>query len=858
MYELECQVTELLAQIKELSDSKEKLMIANRNARTLEEENTNLIVKLKSLENGKIDPSVFPTGTEAAKLIQENNELRASLRELNTSISKNRDTIKSKENELERQLRNTVADRDRMSKERDRQTKELDNVRRQCVDLQRTLDEERDTAKAASEIWEQERERYNQKIDDLLAAAKRTEGTSPVKDARPSERGNDLQEILLKEEVEQLSKKVKAAEERLWNKEKEWLRIESQLKAEVANARAASADESSEREVYRSLQDQIAALKREILQLRSERRTSRPAPFMPSESELSALNNDNASVAGSSVRGAGGPGGRAGGPGGYGGGNYFADMSPAQIAALTTDNSALRDQIDDLRTQLLETRLSAEEKSVRIKELEVLLATANAKRNDGPAGSSSNRGGPGRGGDYLDDNVSEKSYLNRGRNPEREMADLRKKVRDLQNELNNERAANEQKNTINEARLKECKGQIEELLQENEKLHNGGGFGPGVDDIFPDHFMSVIRLSKDKRDSVEDVMRLLESSWYNEAEALRQARNAKMQGAAMANHDAMKDEELRRLQGIIDDLRNRLNAAERERDANEELRERIRDLEDENAALKKRMRDEGKLQDKDKEDLNRELANLRDKIRDLEGKNRDAGDLQRQIKDLRDENNRLRRQMARSPRRDWSASGRTPERALSQLSVRSSDERKRSAVPEGAHLAVTVVELCDVLRNGRPITDPGYIIIKLKSIKEKYKTSVKELSSVIRFDESFEFYLAQPDEDVITLHVFYKPKDNNREYHIGDACFSMATLYRGVPRQRIAPVAQNPRTREARRAAQVEVILQTDDFGKMVRPTEAEVEDETLRFNEMVHQYESSAPEKLHAVDVYMASQELM
>ncbi|KAG5468717.1 hypothetical protein CUR178_01552 [Leishmania enriettii] len=160
-----------------------------------------------------------------------------------------------------------------------------------------------------------------------------------------------------------------------------------------------------------------------------------------------------------------------------------------------------------------------------------------------------------------------------------------------------------------------------------------------------------------------------------------------------------------------------------------------------------------------------------------------------------------------------------------------------------------------MLRNGRPITEPGYVIIKLKSIKEKYKTSVKTLSSVIRFDETFVFYLAQPDQDVITLHVFFhKPRGGSREFHIGDACFSMATLYRGVTRRRIAPVVQSPGTKEARRAAQVEVLLQTDDFGKMMEPTKEEVEEESMRFKVLVKKFENGTPEMLHAVDVYMAS----
>lgn len=863
VYELELYSAELAAQVKELSDVKDKLMVANRNSRTLEEENSNVIMRLKKLDGGKIDPSFFPSGIEAAKLIRENEELRASLRDLNASLDKVKGSSKTKETDLEKQLQNATEHCDRMVNERERQGKELESARRQCVDLQRALDEEKDTAHAAADLWEQERERYEQKIDDLLASAKRAERFSATADSRPRERPNGLQELLLKEEVEQLEKKLKVAEDRLWSKEKEWVRAEADLRCNLTEAHASVAEAGNEREVYRSLQDQIAALKREILQLRGEKRAARPMPFMPMDSDISSLRDGFTAPSG--ARGVSGPGGRAGGPGGDG-----ALEGPAmqQLNELAADNDAMRDEIHDLKMQLLDGRLATEEKNVQVKELEAALAAAGPKRNGSASGVGSRRGGGGYSATAShngDADINEQSYMNRMRNPEREVADLRKKVRDAQKELGDTRASLEQKNAVNEARLKECHAQIDELLQENATLYsNGGGGGAGSgtsigggDDEFPDHFMSVIRLSRDKRESVEDVMRLLESSWENETDAMRQARLAKMQGAAMASHDAMRDEEMRRLQAIIDELRDRLNAAEADRDANDDLRDRIRDLEDAIAALRRQKEREAKEADalrKEADAFRKEADALRKQMRDTEGKDRDADGKNRDdLRRMQEENNKLRRQLARSPARLAPSNG-----ALSQLSVRSSDEKTRAPIPEGAHLAVTVVELCDVMRNGGPLTEPGYIIIKLKSIKEKYKTSVRELSSVIRFDESFEFYLAQPDQDVITLHVFYKPKDSNREYHIGDACFSMATLCRGIARQRIAPVAQCPGTKEACMAAQIEVTLQTDDFGRMVRPTEADIEDETHRFNEMVTAFETSAPEKLHAVDVYMASRELM
>lgn len=902
VYELELRVKDLKAEVKDLSDAKDKLAIANRNARVLEEENNGLHSKLRALEGEHGAYTGTTETSEAQNLIRENSELRNTLREKQFAADKAAEEYRLKEAGIDRTIKDLSEARERLALENERQAKELESVRREFVEVQRQLDEERETARETNDLWHQEKERYIQRLEELSSGIKRAEGMrSPKKDARaPRDRGTDepLSVMLLKEEVSELEGKLKEAQEALWRKEKEWLSSEAALKSEIAALQGTpGAEAKSDTEIYRALQSQIASLKEEITTLRGERRQSRL--FNPVDFETESVYPYMESERGSSIR----PSPRIA---------EVPNQRAAQMySSAVQENDGLRHEIDHLKVKMIGMQSAIDEKTVRCQELEVMLAAA--KKN--PAGALQ-VGGPsyGEGKRRGEQPSATPSRTSSTLQPPADEANvLRRKVRELQTVVDAQKAAQEQKDTINSVRQKECLRQIEELLLETERLRevannarNGGdeagGNGTDMD--------SVMRLSKDKRDSVEDVMRLLEAAWAAEDEARRLLRKANYEAAAMANQDAFKDEEIRRLQKALDDMEDRLRDAQADRDALDKLRDDLRDRDDRIADLERIIRDlekgnrdlenraraadgdhdnyRNKLKRKENEakDLANKIADLQRQLRDLEDDRKAANrardnavdDLNRRLEDTRRENDQLRRQLAAprdSPRRDWSANARSgtprmstrsprvsarvrsPELALSHLSVRSSEERKRNAVPEGAHLAVTIVELADVLRNGRPITEPGYIIIKLKSIKEKYKTSVKELASVVRFDETFVFYLAQPDQDVITLHVFYKPKSSSREYHIGDACFSMATLYRGVTRQRIAPVAQNPGTQEARRAAQVEVLLQTDDFGKMTVPTEAEVEDERLRFNELVSKLEDSAPEKLHAADVYMASMQL-
>lgn len=182
----------------------------------------------------------------------------------------------------------------------------------------------------------------------------------------------------------------------------------------------------------------------------------------------------------------------------------------------------------------------------------------------------------------------------------------------------------------------------------------------------------------------------------------------------------------------------------------------------------------------------------------------------------------------------------------------------REAAPEGAHLRVTVIQLEALRRQGRTLTTgDGEIFIKLKSFKEKYKTSLRPFTTpVVHFGEAFQFYLAQPHQDVISLHVYFKSHSAPpREYHIGDCCFSLATLFKGIPRERRAPIVENAATPMAVTSGIITIQLQTDDFGVPRIPSAKEIADERLRFEKRVQLYQKYAPEKLHTVDVFMATE---
>ncbi|KAG5491679.1 hypothetical protein JIQ42_01585 [Leishmania sp. Namibia] len=837
--ELENRVKDLFNEAKELD---EKLRIANRNARVLEEENSNYHIRIKNFEKKDVTSGLFPIQKEAVKLIQENEELRQLLAEAERRVRQISCRDRDTDREADKKVRELQSECERMHKERLREYKELESTRHQCADLRKRLDDGEETLKTAREQWDQERERYQQRIDELLDFNRRTERpfeTRAVR-CRADDVEEPLEQFLLKEEVAQLEKKLKEEQHKGWEKERSWVCTENELRHRISELQASSESEGrNEKALFHAMKDQVKALQDEIQALRSDRRGSR-------WTQGAAIGPTSApSTVAPAMR------------------SVELEEWAARYDSVSRENDNLRDQAEAAKLRILELQNVVDERAIACKEMEVRLAAAQKQLTIASFVPSADR-------PSSTHSTSERSYGSRATDAQHTQVDvhrvrvLQQRVRDLEEALERISSAQEQKETISHARIKEYEKQIMELLQENENLRDAGR--AQVDSNSRDTVMNsldgVMRLTKDKREAVEEVMRLLEFAWDSDDEARRQLRRAKYQGVTMASQDAAKDDEIQRLQKCVSDLEWKLRDIEKRahdsddlKDAVDDLRKQNRGLAGENDKLRKRIGD----LEKSKEELERQQSTKQN------GASRRAEQLQAEVDDLTRRLANARKVGSRpvSPRPSThsprlSARLRTPEAAvLSHLSVRSTDEQRRSAIPEGAHLAVTVVELADMLRNGRPITEPGYVIIKLKSIKEKYKTSVKTLSSVIRFDETFVFYLAQPDQDVITLHVFYKPRGGSREFHIGDACFSMATLYRGVTRRRIAPVVQSPGTKEARRAAQVEVLLQTDDFGKMMEPTKEEVEEESMRFKELVKKFENGTPEMLHAVDVYMASNEL-
>ncbi|KAG5468298.1 hypothetical protein LSCM1_02277 [Leishmania martiniquensis] len=836
--ELENRVKDLFNEAKELD---EKLRVANRNARVLEEENSNYHIRIKSLEKDGSASGISPSQNEAVKLIQENMELRQSLAEAERHMRQMSFRYRETDDDAEKRIRELQSECEKMRKERLREYKELESTRHQCAELRKRIGDDEETLRSARELWDQERERYQQRIDELLDFNKRAERPFAARAARSKDDvvEEPLEQYLLKEEVAQLEKKLKEEQQKGWEKERRWVRTENELRHRIIELQTSGESEGHNgKALFHAMKDQVRALQDEIQALRGDRRGSRSTQGAPM-SLASAVSAVTPATRSAEV------------------GEWAA-----RYDGVVTENDKLRDQAEAAKVRILELQNIADEKAIECKELEVQLTTAQKQLK---AASCV----PSAGGLFIQ-SFSDRSCGSRVTDGQHCQGDahamgvLQQRVRDLEAELKKISSEQEQKETISRVRVKEYEKQIMELLRENEILRNAGRsrFDPDGGDAMMDSLDGVMRLTKDKRESVEEVMRLLEFAWDSDDEGKRQLRRAKYQGAAMASQDAAKEGEIQRLQKCVSELEWKLLDVEKQAHERDDLKEAEGNLRKQNRAL---VTENDKLRnrigdlEKRKEELERQQnAKQNEASRRVEELESEVDDLTRRLTKASKVTSRPAspRPSTRSPR--LSARRRRPEAvALSQLSVRSTEEQRRSAIPEGAHLAVTVVELKDLLRNGRPITEPGYVIIKLKSIKEKYKTSVKMLSSVIRFDETFVFYLAQPDQDVITLHIFYKPRGGSREFHIGDACFSMATLCRGVARQRIAPVVQSPGTKEARRAAQVEVLLQTDDFGKMMTPTEEEVEEEGMRFKELVKKFENGAPEMLHAVDVYMASSEL-
>ncbi|GET92320.1 hypothetical protein, conserved [Leishmania tarentolae] len=844
--ELENRVKDLFNEANELE---EKLRIANRNARVLEEENSNYHIRIKSFENHGNAFNIVPLQKEAMKLIKENEELRKSLAEAERCVREISERERDSDHGADKRIRELQSECERMRKERLREYKELENTRHLCADLQKRVDDDEETLKSAKELWDQERDRYQQKIDELLDFSKRAERPLSTRTTRHRDGCADepLEQLLLKEEVAQLERTLKEVQHKSWEKEKIWVHTETELRHRINELQLSGSSESRNNSaLFQAMKDQVRSLQDEIRALRSERRGSRLLQSAP----LSSMSTPSTSI--------------------LAGKSGVVEEWAARYESVSKENDRLRDQADAAKAKVLELQNLVDEKVVACKEMELRLSTAQKQRATASLAPLAERQSSVR-------SASERSYGSRAteasysQRDTRAMMAMRQRVLDLEAELRRLRSAQDQKETVAHARLKEYETQIAELLRENANLRDADMNQANAEGgcTITDFSDGVMRLTKDKRESVEEMMRLLEFAWDSEDEMSRQLRRAKYQNAAMTAEGTTKDDEIQRLQKSVNILEGKLQDMEKQAHNNDdlkgavgELRKQRRGLTDENDKLRKKIGDLEKAQE---EVARHKSAKQTDAKRRIEQLQTEIDDLTHQLANARKAGSQpvSPRLSIRSPKLGTlsprpSSRRRTPEViAQSRLSLFSTDEQRRSAVPEGAHLAFTVVELTDVLRNGRPITEPGHVVIKLKSIKEKYKTSVKALSSVIRFDETFVFYLAQPDQDVITLHVFYKPHGSSREVHIGDACFSMATLYRGLPRQRIAPVVQSPGTKEARRAALVEVHLQTDDFGKTMMPTEREVEEERIRFVELVNKFEKGSPEMLHAVDVYMASNEL-
>ncbi|KPI90510.1 hypothetical protein ABL78_0440 [Leptomonas seymouri] len=836
--ELESRVRNLFDEANELE---EKLRIANRNARVLEEENSNFHLKLRAIERNEDTSKCVASQMEAMKLIKENEDLRASLVDAKERFKDAAGQSREHDCDTDRKIRALNSECERMRKERDRESKELESTRFQCAELQKKVNDEHEMLKAARDLWDQERERYQQRIDELLEYSRSAVRSAVPRSPRPKGGANDepLEQILLREDVAQLEKKLKEVQQKSWEKEKEWIRTENELrkKMQLLQLEDGSAGRN-DKALFQAMKDQIRALQDEINTLRNDKLASHSAALGAS----AAINKASATAITQLPYD-----------------NRAANWA-ARYDAVCKEKEAVQDQLDAAKATILALQNVADEKSISCKELEVRIAALQRKEANGVR--SSTAGKPASIRSVGEQGVnSPTATSSSAADAARTISQLRQRVRDLEGEMRSLENTHEQRVAMDNVRTKEYQKQVDELLSENEALRNANGATFSAAESVPltESMDGVARLTKDKRESVEEVMRLLEFAWDGDEEARRLLRRAKYQSASMAGQDAARDDEIRRLQKIVGDLENQLRDTEKKgndvdelKDAVSGLRTHIHSLQAENNELRKKNGDLEKSRD-------RVVKNLGEKEKDADHRNeklqKEIEDMKRRLADARRPSSR-KISPAESPRTPRIiARRRTLDvSTMSQLSVRSTEEQRRSAVPEGAHLAFTVVELAGVLRNGRPIAEPGYVVIKLKSIKEKYKTSVKELSSVIRFDETFVFYLAQPDQDVITVHVFYQTKNGSREYYVGDACFSMATLFRGVPRQRIAPIVQNPGTKDARRAGQIEVNLQTDDFGKTTEPTEEEVVEEKTRFDELVNRFERSEVEKLHAADVYMAS----
>lgn len=175
----------------------------------------------------------------------------------------------------------------------------------------------------------------------------------------------------------------------------------------------------------------------------------------------------------------------------------------------------------------------------------------------------------------------------------------------------------------------------------------------------------------------------------------------------------------------------------------------------------------------------------------------------------------------------------------------------------GAHLVVMIRKVSDLEHHGKPIKGDE-VFAKLKTIKEKHRSKAKVLrNSAGDIDEQFVFHLANPKQDVVHIAIFVRSTGSlfDNELHVGDVDVSMATLSKSVARGRIYTIVQDARTRKARPAGRIEIVLRTDDFGSPTPPTTAAAASEELRYKAMFETFAVDHPEKLHAIDVYMAGE---
>nr|CCC90094.1 unnamed protein product [Trypanosoma congolense IL3000] len=865
-YEQEVRLRELRQQLKELSDIEGKLILANRNARVLEEENNSLLMKLKAGDMGDSVTTQFRP--EAVKLIDENNALRSEVQELRALLNK----VQHRETQFDQKGKNVNDQQEKI----DLQTALL---KKRNSELEEQLQEVQHQWLLAKETWENERSRNLQDYEELLASIKRFDGTAQQRDNYDGKEyggSQHLQQALLKEDIAELEEKLQLCEERSRAKEHEWHRMEAALRHEISMLKGNSVGSGGD--VYRVIQQQLDSFKDEVSSFREVRKSSdimRDRLHMDTyqtdcgddkmtyfeyddgakESRIQSLEALNSNIS-------------------------------KKNELLMRENEHLHKEIGQLHLRNSRIEEESNELEVRIKELEITLASTEKD-----LASHKAHGTPGnRGTGYYDINEM-KSTLEENEQLRASLLECNKQIALLT-------AASEENVVANESIRVAHQAEVARLLSQNENLqqrvlllssrrNSAGELIRDSNDFnikeneqrslmktIPES-MVLDKFLKERSESTEDFMRALETAWSEEQDARRKIKR-------IIQQDMHKESERR--QSNLQLLQSEKHRLSHEivdlRQANKNKEFRIQELQDSLNALKKRLSDEDAnnrlhsdaLKGTLIEDRMRRLeealthkehsgiAHKKDqKLKELNGQLsalREANDgLWKQLVSLKDERNESQRQQSRRNSRSTRRSAR--RRSMERISHPPPSpplvERKKNAVASGAHLAVTIVELRDLMRSGRPITEPGYVIIKVKSVKEKYKTSIKELVSAIRFNETFYFILAQPDEDVIPFHVFYKPKGNSREYHVGDAAFTMATLHRGVPRRRVAIVAQNPGTRDARRAGEVEIVLQSDDFGMLSTPTMAQIEDDNIRFKELQKRIEMNSPESLHCVDVLMA-----